>query len=547
MTTQSLRGMANHGPMHWRGDRTGGDDRRPSARRTRHLRRGAAFKKFNVAFAGLLGRSAPLTDAEMQAFTDFILQVTYPPNPIRELDNSLTADQAGGPRLLLRHARRRQPRSRDTFHNCNGCHVARSHGQRPVRRGQAGLLRQRRTYSFENETQNFKVPHLRNLYQKVGMFGMAATFDPTLNARSRSAARQRRIVPGRSGARLRLPARRQHRHACSASTPAPSSPSATRPARSRTRAAFPWRWPNDDPATAQQKVLANIQLRRQLEAFMLAFDSNLAPIVGQQATLTRGPDPRCRRASSCSKRGRRRASATWSVHGGGREAAAATSIIRRREPLDPNRAARRALGDHGTLRAGRKYGRADLHRRPPGQRPPDSVSIATWTASSTGRRGSPPARRAVSPAPTPARWYTRAGARVRGRGARPTRRWWRPCAPRGSSSRPPASPGPVVAEAIATASRAGAPRAPDGGPRLWLTAGACGRRRRPGGGRGRCLRRHRRHHRRGPGHAGRAAARAGDVRAGDPGHRALRRRERGGAGACCARLPTRRARRCRCC
>src|SRR5262249_31289227 len=24
MTTQSLRGLANHGPMHWRGDRTGG-------------------------------------------------------------------------------------------------------------------------------------------------------------------------------------------------------------------------------------------------------------------------------------------------------------------------------------------------------------------------------------------------------------------------------------------------------------------------------------------------------------------------------------------
>jgi hypothetical protein len=26
MATQSLRGMANHGPMHWRGDRTGGND-----------------------------------------------------------------------------------------------------------------------------------------------------------------------------------------------------------------------------------------------------------------------------------------------------------------------------------------------------------------------------------------------------------------------------------------------------------------------------------------------------------------------------------------
>lgn len=44
-----------------------------------------AFKKFNPAFPALLGRSAPLGDAQMQAFTDFILQVSYPPNPIRNL------------------------------------------------------------------------------------------------------------------------------------------------------------------------------------------------------------------------------------------------------------------------------------------------------------------------------------------------------------------------------------------------------------------------------------------------------------------------------
>src|SRR5262249_59402690 len=33
MTTQSLRGLANHGPMHWRGDRTGGDQPRRHAPR----------------------------------------------------------------------------------------------------------------------------------------------------------------------------------------------------------------------------------------------------------------------------------------------------------------------------------------------------------------------------------------------------------------------------------------------------------------------------------------------------------------------------------
>ena len=48
--------------------------------------------KFNVAFAGPARRVARRSRTrEMQAFTDFILQVTYPPNPIRNLDNSLTA------------------------------------------------------------------------------------------------------------------------------------------------------------------------------------------------------------------------------------------------------------------------------------------------------------------------------------------------------------------------------------------------------------------------------------------------------------------------
>lgn len=32
----------------------------------------------------------------MEAFTDFNLQATYPPNPIRALDNSLTATQDAG-------------------------------------------------------------------------------------------------------------------------------------------------------------------------------------------------------------------------------------------------------------------------------------------------------------------------------------------------------------------------------------------------------------------------------------------------------------------
>jgi hypothetical protein len=40
-----------------------------------------------------------------------------------------------------------------------------------------------------------------------------------------------------------------------------------------------------DPVKAPEELAANLTLRRELEAFVLAFDSNLAPIVGQQVTL----------------------------------------------------------------------------------------------------------------------------------------------------------------------------------------------------------------------------------------------------------------------
>src|SRR5262249_54474061 len=117
MVTQSLRGMLNAGPMHWRGDRNGSlDAPKGQFDETR------AFKKFNVAFQTLLGRADPLTDAEMQAFTDFILQVTYPPNPIRNLDNADTPDQAAG---------RAQFFVPDTqfAQSCNDCHRLDPNGQ----------------------------------------------------------------------------------------------------------------------------------------------------------------------------------------------------------------------------------------------------------------------------------------------------------------------------------------------------------------------------------------------------------------------------------
>ncbi|HVN87869.1 MAG TPA: beta-propeller fold lactonase family protein [Candidatus Binatia bacterium] len=212
MTTQSLRGMANHGPMHWRGDRTGGNDVGGST-----FDSAAAFKKFNVAFGDLLGRSGPLTTAEMQAFTDFILQVTYPPNPIRALDNSLTSDQQAGRNFYFGQVS-------DTVFNCNGCHVL-----DPA----AGHFGSDGQSTFESETQFFKVAHLRNAYQKIGMF---AAGGPQVRGFG--------FLHDGSVASV------------------------------------------FDFLHAMVFTFPSDTTRRQVEQFVLAYDSNLAPIVGQQITLS---------------------------------------------------------------------------------------------------------------------------------------------------------------------------------------------------------------------------------------------------------------------
>jgi DNA-binding beta-propeller fold protein YncE len=296
MATQSLRGMANHGPMHWRGDRTGGTDATrlavvPSAQPdTGTFDEAAAFTKFNVAFAGLLGRSGPLSDPDMQAFTDFILQVTYPPNPLRALDNTLTAEQAAGRAVFFSRTPDGAELPSDTFHNCDGCHVLDPQGNAAFAVAKPGFFGSDGRYSFEQEPQFLKVPHLRNMYQKVGMFGMGGTFDPNTAGgpfaflpppytdESFTGDQVRGfgfLHDGSTDTLFRF-------HASTVFTQRPATSPFPNPG------GFPVAGADDDPATARQKVLANIQLRRQMEAFMLAFDSNLAPIVGQQVTLTEG-------------------------------------------------------------------------------------------------------------------------------------------------------------------------------------------------------------------------------------------------------------------
>jgi DNA-binding beta-propeller fold protein YncE len=257
MTTQSLRGMANHGPMHWRGDRTGGLDAPTVQPDGGSFDERAGFKKFQGGFSALLGRSGPIPDADMNAFADFILQVTYPPNPNEPLDRVLTANQGAGRRLFesLPFANPFCPDGSCGTLTCTACHVidpaANAGTAAPGMFGTAGLA------SFDFRPQLLKIPHLRNLYQKVGMFGNAP--DPG-------------VVPGNNGFLGDQVRGFGFQHDGAVDT------------IFRFHQAIPF----SDAAGVGGLPIgpAGDVLRRQLEAFVLAFPTNLAPVVGQQITIT---------------------------------------------------------------------------------------------------------------------------------------------------------------------------------------------------------------------------------------------------------------------
>ena len=162
MTTQSMRGLTGHGPMHWRGDRTGVN------RVGGETLEEAAFKEFNDAFVALMGRSAQLSTAEMQQFTDFAMALTYPPNPIRALDNSLTGEEQRG----LGHFNNGLVRVQTgQLEVCRTCHTL---SPADGIFGTSGLM----SDNSQPGERNFKIPHFRDQYQKVGMFGFGFQTPP---------------------------------------------------------------------------------------------------------------------------------------------------------------------------------------------------------------------------------------------------------------------------------------------------------------------------------------------------------------------------------
>jgi DNA-binding beta-propeller fold protein YncE len=254
MVTQSLRGLDNHGAMHWRGDRSGGFNEPSAQPNEGSFDEREAFRQFNEAFVALLGRSSQIAPGDMQAFTDFALQITYPPNPIRALDNSLTPDQQTGRDLYFN-------KPATTGLTCNFCHVLDPSGNAGFGVARPGFFGTDGSFVGGEFPQTLKIPHFRNLYQKVGMFGLP---------------REILINPDFSGAHTGDQIRGF------GYTHAGTIESVFQFISALGFVQDDEIFPNPDGFARND---AGILERRQVESFLMAYDSNLAPIVGQQATL----------------------------------------------------------------------------------------------------------------------------------------------------------------------------------------------------------------------------------------------------------------------
>ncbi|MDH5730351.1 MAG: hypothetical protein OEZ58_15245 [Gammaproteobacteria bacterium] len=274
MTTQSLRGLANHGPMHWRGDRHGGGEGIINAQPDQGaFDEVAAFNAFNPAFVGLIGRDQSLSADEMQAFADFALEITYPPNPIRALDNSLSDAQQAGKDFFFDESK-----IVDTVFHCNGCHTLDRNANKNYAVNKPGFFGTDGSYTFAFQPQFFKVPHLRNMYQKVGKFGMSNSGffladdpfsgDPFFNANQHRGDQVRGFGFFHDGSVDTL----FRFHNIVGFLPRPEG------------AVTPL-----DPGNPASLPIseAGMTIRRNLEEYLMVFDSNLFPIVGQQVTISK--------------------------------------------------------------------------------------------------------------------------------------------------------------------------------------------------------------------------------------------------------------------
>ncbi|MDY7233193.1 beta-propeller fold lactonase family protein [Hyalangium rubrum] len=178
MVTQTLQDIIGKEALHWRGDRKGLED-------------------FNPSFTKLQGDDAKLSLVEMQQFENFLATLTFPPNPFRNLDNSLPTNlPLPGHFTTGRFAPAGQPLPNGNAVNglaifrpprlmagnaiaCSTCHSLPTglatnmtwSGTQfvPLPAGPNGENHMGLVSSDSNTNVVLKVPQLRNLYEKVGM------------------------------------------------------------------------------------------------------------------------------------------------------------------------------------------------------------------------------------------------------------------------------------------------------------------------------------------------------------------------------------------
>jgi len=137
MTTQTLRGLLNQFPYHWRGDQPD-------------------FAAFNSTFDVLMGGNQ-LSDSAMTAYTNFVNTILYQPNPNQLLNRTFPStfdggDPTNGQSVFINVALTAVTAGPST---CNSCHEANPG---------TGTNRLIDAVDFNQPLKN---PHLRNVYQRL--------------------------------------------------------------------------------------------------------------------------------------------------------------------------------------------------------------------------------------------------------------------------------------------------------------------------------------------------------------------------------------------
>ncbi len=131
LTTQTLRGMQNGAPFHWRGDRP-------------------TLQSFNPTFDKLMG-GAEIAAAEIDDMAAYLVTMRHHPNPHRNLNNSMPSLFEGG-----------NPNTgRNTFNNvfighCTDCHS-----------GAAGSNNNLDDKRLTDSRDEVKTPPMRTVYQRI--------------------------------------------------------------------------------------------------------------------------------------------------------------------------------------------------------------------------------------------------------------------------------------------------------------------------------------------------------------------------------------------